>query len=86
MSFMKESLLGVPVRPRGVAGLVRSWLGNSHHLWMWDYASLAKELADAGFVAMRCAKFGDSANPAFRDVESEDRWQNCLGIECQRPQ
>src|SRR5262245_50409478 len=47
--LMRESLLGCEARPRGFAGLIRSWLGNSKHLWMWDYKSMAAELASIGF-------------------------------------
>ena len=26
------------------------WLGNSRHVWMWDYPSMAHRLAEAGFT------------------------------------
>lgn len=76
------TMLGTVDRPRGLLGLLRQVLGNSRHLWMWDYPSLAKELGDAGFVRVRRAYFGDSGIPAFTDVEDADRWNPscCVGV------
>ncbi|HUK36206.1 MAG TPA: methyltransferase domain-containing protein, partial [Vicinamibacterales bacterium] len=58
--FMESSALGRTRRPRGVAGLMREWLGNSAHLWMWDERSMAARLRDHGFVNIRRAAYGDS--------------------------
>jgi len=80
--FMDDTLLGRKTRPRGVGGVVRDWLGNSRHLWMWDYKGLAAELRDAGFTSIRRAAYNDSSFEAFRLVETADRWENALGIEC----
>jgi hypothetical protein len=80
--LMEHTLLGCPKRDRGLRGFVRSWLGNSRHLWMWDYKSLAAELRDAGFHNVRRAAYNDSLHEAFRLVEQADRWANELGIEC----
>lgn len=80
--FMEQSMLGKPRRARGVGGLLRDWLGNSAHMWMWDYASMSAELERAGFRDIRRARFGDSADPHFHDVEDPGRWENCLGVEC----
>ena len=60
-------------------------MGNSRHLWMWDYKSLAKELKFAGFTNIRRARFGDSCDPTFNQAESPQRWENALGIECRKP-
>lgn len=83
-AFMQDTMLGVEKRPRGFAGFLRAWLGNSRHLWLWDYPSLAHELGEAGFVNPRPASFNDSSDGLFRAVESESRWQDALGIECHR--
>jgi hypothetical protein len=80
--FMTETFLGVAERPKGVRGLLRSWLGNSHHLWMWDHPSLSRELATAGFKDIRPARLGDSAEPMFSAVEEASRWVDAVGIEC----
>ena len=82
--FMQESYLGRKSRPKGVTGLLRALLGNSGHLWMWDFESMKGELEAAGFADVRRAVFGDSADPKFHLVENHDRWEGCLGIECVR--
>lgn len=83
--FMEETSLGKHQRPRGLSGVMREWYGNSKHLWMWDYPSLAAELKRVGFTDIRRAAFGDSSDPHFKDVEDADRWDKCLGIECKKP-
>lgn len=80
--FMENTLLGKKSRPRGIGSLVREWLGNSQHLWMWDYKSLAAELQKAGFQSIRRAAWNDSPVAAFEMVEAPDRWHEALGIEC----
>jgi SAM-dependent methyltransferase len=82
--FGRETLLGQEVRPRGMRGLMASFWGNSHHRWMWDYPSLAHELAQTGFVNIRRATYNDAADPMFQDVEEASRFENCLAIECQK--
>jgi SAM-dependent methyltransferase len=82
--FMLSTYLGVPSRSRGMGGLVRSFFGNSHHLWMWDYKGISAEIANAGFLNVRRAKFGDSEFDEFKAVEDPDRWKNCLGFECKK--
>lgn len=85
LSFMRETCLGYETRPRGIKGLLISWLGNSQHLWMWDYKSIELELFNAGFVDIRRASFGDSSDSRFKEVEDKVRWENCLGVECKNP-
>ena len=83
-NFLLETRLGRESRKRSLRGFLGSWLGGGEHLWMWDYRSIRKELADAGFVEIRRAKFGDSPDPMFREVEEVGRWENCLGVECRK--
>ncbi|HWA98687.1 MAG TPA: methyltransferase domain-containing protein [Pirellulales bacterium] len=85
IQFMEDAHLGCQHRARGLGGMAREWLGNSRHLWMWDYRSLVPELERAGFQAIHRAAFGDSSDPHFRDIEDEGRWTGCLGVECRRP-
>lgn len=82
--FMESTYLGRQTRPRNLGGFIREWLGNSAHLWMWDFKSLALELERTGFRKIRRAAFGDSSLSRFKDVENPGRWENCLGIECTR--
>ena len=83
VSFIHATLMGCEVRDRTLRGRLRQAFGASHHLWLWDYASLADELAAAGFTNIRRAEIGDSGIAAFAAVEDPSRWQDCLGIQCQ---
>jgi hypothetical protein len=80
--FMTETCLGTTDRPRNLRGFLRSWLGNSQHLWMWDFQSLQRELQTAGFRDIRPARLGDSEDPMFAFVEEESRWIDAVGIQC----
>jgi hypothetical protein len=82
--FMERADLGQKTRSRGLRGLLRGWIGNSLHLWMWDERSLGAELRDAGFAGVRHAVFGDSQDRRFMEVEDSGRWDRCLGMECRR--
>lgn len=82
--FLKETSLGKERRNLGLTGFALEWLGNSQHLWMWDYRSISQELKNIGFIDIRRAQFGDASDPMFKDVEDESRWVNCLGVECRK--
>lgn len=84
MFFMQDTLLGVENRPRGAKGMVSSYFGNSHHLWMWDRKSLARELINAGFIEVRECGFNDSEDPMFRHVEDPSRFVNAVALECRK--
>ncbi|MEH6604206.1 MAG: hypothetical protein V7711_01375 [Pseudomonadales bacterium] len=85
VKFVRATGMGLEKRPRGLRGFFEAYLGNSRHLWMWDYESLALQLKDIGFINIRRAEYGDSSQLAFNDVELESRWRGCLGIECKKP-
>lgn len=82
--FMQDSYLGRTIRPRGFTGQIRNWLGNTAHLWLWDYKAVVTELEAVGFEENRRASFGDSEDVRFQDVEKVERWVNCLGLECHK--
>jgi len=82
-AFMEETSLGVAERARGVRGLVSLWLGNSSHLWMWDFKALQHELSEAGFVDIQRCAFGD--NPVFNDVEQQERFVNSVAVQARKP-
>ncbi len=84
IQFMEQTGLGKMTRNRGIAGFLREWIGNSNHLWMWDFKGVATELKVAGFRSIRKASPGDSVDIRFLDVEDAGRWVNCLGVECLR--
>jgi SAM-dependent methyltransferase len=79
-----NTILGLEERPGGLKGLIRSFWGNSRHLWMWDAKSLAQELRAAGFSQIRVCKFNDSEDEMFRFVEEEVRFTKAVAIECIR--
>jgi ubiquinone/menaquinone biosynthesis C-methylase UbiE len=54
-TLMQETYLGITNRPKGLSGFVRALIGNSHHLWMWDYKGIRAELEAAGFENIRRA-------------------------------
>jgi SAM-dependent methyltransferase len=83
-SFMEYTSLGQASRARGLRGMLQTVLGNSQHLWMWDYKGMERELQSAGFVDVRRASYGDSPFSEFGAVESRDRWEGCLGFECRK--
>jgi predicted SAM-dependent methyltransferase len=82
--FLKETLLGKEKRLRGLKGLLLQMLGNSQHLWMWDYKAIERELEVAGFKEVRRAIVGDSMDPMFKEVEEAEKWSRCLGVECKK--
>ena len=79
---MRNTHLGLEKRERGFIGTFRNKIGQSTHLWMWDYASLKTELENTGFKDIRRAYFNDSSDAKFKEVEDEGRFINCLAIEC----
>ena len=85
IKFIKDSGLGRESRERGLKGLIIEWLGNSQHLWLWDYSSIERELEEIGFVNIRRANYGDSIDKRFAEVEDIDRWRGSLGVECEKP-
>lgn len=82
LNFMNNTLLGVNERPRGLKGLLSSFFGNSHHMWMWDSNSLSEELKIAGFTQIRVCKFNDSEDEMFRFVEDINRFKHSVALEC----
>lgn len=84
-AFMRVTCLGYEQRPQGLIGRLRALLGNSQHLWLWDYKGIAAELESAGFIDIRRAAFNDSLHPEFVAVEDRSRWHGCLGFECRKP-
>lgn len=82
IGFVKDTILGIESRPRGLKGLISSYYGNSHHLWMWDHYSLAEELKKTGFINIRSCSFNDSYDQMFKNVENKSRFINSVAIEC----
>jgi SAM-dependent methyltransferase len=84
LNFINNTLLGLKERPRGLNGFLRSFFGNSHHLWMWDSKSLSEELKNVGFTQIRDCIFNDSKDEMFKYVEEVGRFENAVAIECRK--
>ncbi len=82
--FLRDTYLGLEDRPIHLIARLRALVGNSRHLWMWDYKGLAFELASAGFDNIRKAHYNDSSIEAFRELEDPLRWNDSLGFECRK--
>jgi len=76
-------------RANGVVGKARAAFGLSMHQWMYDEPLLTKLLAEAGFVSIRRASFGDCEDPYFALVEEERRFVDDghpeLALQCYKP-
>ncbi|MGG9972120.1 class I SAM-dependent methyltransferase [Ferruginibacter sp. SUN002] len=81
IKYIDHILIGLKNRPKGIKAIISSIAGNSHHLWMWDHASLALELEKAGFKSVRRCTFNDSADEMFKYVENEGRFWHAAAIE-----
>ena len=84
IKFIRDTGMGHEKRICGIRGFSKLWLGNSSHLWLWDYDSISRELDDIGFTGIRRAQFGDSLDSMFSKAEKADRWCGCLGVECKK--
>jgi len=51
--FIRITILGEKEWPKGLIANLKSYIGGSPHRWMWDYASICKELEGAGFQEVR---------------------------------
>jgi hypothetical protein len=79
VTFMEETCLGVSERPRGLRGLLKLWLGNTNHLWMWDRKSLESELTKVGFSQIHACSLGDT--PIFDKVEDPARLVDAIAMQ-----
>ncbi len=80
--LMRGTMLGIEKRGKSFSSFIKSFYGNSKHLWMWDYKSLAFELNKIGFKNIRPAKFNDSTDSHFNYVEEEGRFYKAAAFEC----
>ncbi len=84
IQFVKNTLMGEEVSPKGFLATLFSALGNSKHLWMWDYKSIKLELESTGFVMVRKCKYGDAENSMFKLVEEKDRFAMAVCVESKK--
>jgi predicted SAM-dependent methyltransferase len=83
--LLRKILMGGERRSRALGSLLRGMFSNAAHQWMWDEASLRALLARHGFVDIRRAAFGDSADPRFHSVERENRFREAVALEARKP-
>jgi predicted SAM-dependent methyltransferase len=82
--FMRNTMLGIEEKNKNLISYLKSFYGNSKHLWMWDYKSLQHELQIAGFKNIRPCEYGDSSDIHFSYVEDESRFYKAAAFECQK--
>jgi predicted SAM-dependent methyltransferase len=84
IDFIKNTGMGLEFRARGFKTFIKSFFGNSRHLWLWDYESTIAELEKTGFKNIRKCKFNDSSVAEFKLVEDEGRFSNAIALEITR--
>ncbi|CAB1274468.1 class I SAM-dependent methyltransferase [Candidatus Nitrosacidococcus tergens] len=84
LGFFDNTLLGWKTRPKDLKGILRRFVGNSNHLWMWDQYSLSEELKNVGFREVRFCEFNDCEDEMFKLVEDHSRFINAVAIECKK--
>jgi hypothetical protein len=84
IDFIKSMGMGLESRPGGLKNFIKLFLGNSRHLWLWDYESTIAELEKAGFKNIRKCKYNDSEVAEFKLVEDESRFNNSISLEMTR--
>ncbi len=73
-------------RPRGLtARLKHIFVGERHHLWMYDAKSLAKLLAASGFVGVLERKPGETGIPEPGDLNLRERDSESVYMEARKP-
>jgi SAM-dependent methyltransferase len=81
INFIQNTGMGLEYRSRGFRAFIKSFFGNSRHLWLWDFESTTVELENAGFKNLRSCKFNDSEIPEFKFVENAERFNGAIAIE-----
>lgn len=84
IQFVRNTLMGEEGRSQGLRSAAFNLLGNSKHLWMWDFISVQYELDLAGFVMIRECKYGDADDAMFKLVEDENRFMQAVCVECRK--
>ncbi len=83
--FMHSTHLGQVERPVGTRALSVAVWGASSHRWMWDEKSVIMKLAEVGFHQIRKAECGDCEDRKFLELESPDRFQTSVALQCSKP-
>jgi SAM-dependent methyltransferase len=82
--LISSTLMAKEEQPKNLIHKLSKSIGNSKHLWNYDFESMSLELEKAGFKDIRRAELNDSENKDFLDVEDYGRFYLCLAIECKK--
>jgi SAM-dependent methyltransferase len=82
VDFIRCSGLGCSKSRKSLKSRFREALGNSRHQWLWDKYSLTRKLEEHGFRNIKCCKYGEWSDPRVGEIESEDRHQDAICLEC----
>lgn len=79
-----DTELGIAARPKTLTQFIKSYYGNSAHLWMWDQYSMQEELVQAGFKAIRKCTYNDCEDLRFKEVEEASRFEYSIAFEARK--
>ncbi len=79
--FIRDTYMVEESRKRGIRAIAEQVLGNSSHLWLWDFESTIVALEKVGFKAIRKCNYNDSGDEMFNLVEEEERFVGCVSLE-----
>ena len=82
--LISSTLMSYENSPKTLKQKIVTQIGNSKHLWNYDYDSMSLELEKVGFKDIRRAELNDSENKDFLSVEDFGRFYLCLAIECRK--
>lgn len=82
--LISSTLMANYEKPKSIIHKLSKSIGNSKHLWNYDFDSMSLELEKAGFKDIRRAELNDSENKDFLAVEDYGRFYLCLAIECKK--
>jgi ubiquinone/menaquinone biosynthesis C-methylase UbiE len=85
-AFVRATMLTQP-KPRGILPRAKSILvGNRHHHWMYDGASLVRMVASAGFDSVRALPPGVTGIPDPGELDLFERSEESVYVEGRKPE
>lgn len=83
--FVKELCMAIEP-PNGIFGKLRhAFVGERHHLWMYNGESLSRRLLSAGFVDARVVPTGTTTIPDPGSLDLREREHESTYVEAVRP-
>ena len=84
VAFIRQSMLGVEKRPRGLFSKLIDSYGNHQHLWLWDEKGTINSLKEAGFKSAESYEFNKTESSAFAEVQDESRFYSAVSVRCSK--